>query len=552
MNARVGAITSAAAALVLGFVLGDALSEPDRSLEFGIESESGTIMPLLPLHVVATMKNISAEPKEVLVSEPAALIEYAYSEDGPWRPYRPDGIAEATPTPPSKRRVDPGESLTWSMILDINAFNTREGIETASVVRAHVSSVFVRARILGAVTSPTKVAVHVPSGRDMAALIRLGGDCRKCMELLSEYAIYRRSPQGETICRAFASEYRDTTYGMHVRLGMALADLHDRKSSAERDSLQTLEEIGNTGPPALRARAWLYAAKATGARTVRGREYLQRAASEKGGGVFVRTEIQKLTGMPLAGNEGWHECLAARFSGIGIVFRNVSTRSSEQRPMGPIVTSIVDEPPPFDRRRKPAPIRRDLMKLSTALVAALICSSICAIGRDRNDRASQLMSAIGIPLDESHSGKGDSLFATSDTVRANGFQLEKKHKTSLGSVSTIQIEISDKEGSVIAVARMLETDSPGAARRALAEELANNSMPMELLILRYEVQKIGIGDFCVLERTRDEITKEFKVDRSAIHFVRGAKAVSLHSRLKRVDIRDAAMALDRALSRAHR
>lgn len=296
MKTGVGGITSVAAALSLSFMLSDALSEPNGSLEYSIETESDSTMPLLPIHVVASMKNISAEPKEVLVSEPAAFIEFAYSEDGPWRSYRPDGIAEATPTPPTKRRLAPGESLAWPMIVDISASHTREGIKTAPVVRADASTVYVRARILGEVTSPTNVAVRAPTGRDRAAFMRLADDRPKCAELLSEYAVYRRSSQDETECRKFASEYRDTTYGTYARLGMALADLHDRTGSAERDALLALEEIGETGPPALRARAWLYAAKATGATTTRGRRYLQRAASEKGGGVFVRTEIQKLTG----------------------------------------------------------------------------------------------------------------------------------------------------------------------------------------------------------------------------------------------------------------
>lgn len=192
------------------------------------------------------------------------------------------------------------------------------------------------------------------------------------------------------------------------------------------------------------------------------------------------------------------------------------------------------------------------MKLSTALLAALISSSIYVTGRDGNERASQLISAIGIAVDESRSGKGDSLFATSDTVRADRFTFKKKDKIRVGSVSTIQIEISDEHGSVTAIAKMLETDSPGAARRALAEELANNSMPMELLVQRYQVRDVGVGDLCVIERTRDRITKEFNVDPSVIHFVRGGKVISLHSRIKEADIRDTALALDKALLRAER
>jgi hypothetical protein len=294
-NKIIALLLISAFCILISAILGFS-DEMDGSLQVTIEAESTSLMPLLPLRLIASLQNVGSQNKEVLISEPAVYMEYAYSEAGPWKTYWPDGLGQPAPTPPSRRILMPGESLEWSIIMDVNSLSTPKGRFAEPVLKADESSVFVRAKILNIAARPICVNIHMPSsGKDIAALDRLKSN-KNCIGLLSEYSIYRKTTESDAACRAFVAEFSDSTYGAYARLAMALADLKEGNPSfSEHNFFNVIEDIGQNGPKALRALSWLYGAKAAGINTIQGQGYLQRAASEDSD-PFVRSELRKLQG----------------------------------------------------------------------------------------------------------------------------------------------------------------------------------------------------------------------------------------------------------------
>lgn len=164
------------------------------------------------------------------------------------------------------------------------------------------------------------------------------------------------------------------------------------------------------------------------------------------------------------------------------------------------------------------------------------------------DRASQLMSALNFPTNTGSLVASQPIFSGKDTVKAGEFQLKQKKMMIVESGTITEVEMLDKDGIVMAAGQVIESASSSDAQKALAAGLVMNSMPMELLIRKYELRRDEIGDFCILNKILNKTTGEYVVSPAVIHFVRGGKAVSLYAVGKNKDIRVTAKALDAMLS----
>ena len=97
---------------------------------------------------------------------------------------------------------------------------------------------------------------------------------------------------------------------------------------------------------------------------------------------------------------------------------------------------------------------------------------------------------------------------------------------------------------------LFECPTFAAARAALLREIVLSSLPDEDLDKSHKVQTDGIGDFSVVRTIRGD-TGKITHDSSVLHFVRGAKAISLRGRddaeMKNVDVEPIAKMLDELL-----
>lgn len=81
-----------------------------------------------------------------------------------------------------------------------------------------------------------------------------------------------------------------------------------------------------------------------------------------------------------------------------------------------------------------------------------------------------------------------------------------------------ELTFSNDKGAAEAFGKVKYRKTAKAAQLALFEELAMNSLPMNLLLERYEIDKKGPGDLCIADKLKERV-----------HFIRGNVAVSVRS-----------------------
>ncbi len=167
------------------------------------------------------------------------------------------------------------------------------------------------------------------------------------------------------------------------------------------------------------------------------------------------------------------------------------------------------------------------------------------------DRIQTIMSALKIKVasekelvDRSHGNLSAQKFK-----KAEGFVVTHKVMKRTDSKTTIdKLVFLDQKGKVKAFGKVKYVKSAKAAQWAMFEELAMNSLPLELLIKRYAIDTKGLGDLCVIEKTYDKEKDKFIADESRVHFIRGNVVVSIRSVDIGVKVQDIAKTMNEALA----
>lgn len=258
-------------------------------------TDSNTVLPMLPVYALVEVSNNGNEPEAILFSEPI-IIEYATSEDGPWQAYWPHGIPQVGFTPPQRRVLKPGESLSWQIVIHINVYGDMNGAAMPVFTRAS-SNVFLRAHVGEHVTRPAKVNVSLPDGKDALALARIEADPRIA------FLFSARADAGAcmseivpSLYRHFMAEYGDTVYGAYARMGMAVVELSSDDPIRREAAIEELRNIGEKGPLSIRARAWLHAARGVNV-SKKLRQVFLKHATDSAKDDVVRYEIMNLQGV---------------------------------------------------------------------------------------------------------------------------------------------------------------------------------------------------------------------------------------------------------------
>ncbi|MFY9181351.1 MAG: hypothetical protein WAQ74_06630 [Kiritimatiellia bacterium] len=181
--------------------------------------------------------------------------------------------------------------------------------------------------------------------------------------------------------------------------------------------------------------------------------------------------------------------------------------------------------------------------MKTAYMALLIGVLMLSPSEAREEfmskRASALMSALNVEAasDEIFSPRhGNDLTALKHTKTGNltvrRWQKEEGNDNNQDEELTF---LNDKD-VVEAFGRVKYRMTPRAAQSALFEELAMNSLPMPLLLERYEVDKKGPGDLCIIDKLKERV-----------HFIRANVTVSIRSIDTRVETMKLAQELDQIL-----
>lgn len=186
------------------------------------------------------------------------------------------------------------------------------------------------------------------------------------------------------------------------------------------------------------------------------------------------------------------------------------------------------------------------------LLAGVLTLSVAEAGdNSMKERAQALMSELKVKPASDHElpARGQGVLSA-QKFKTTG-NLIVRHKTEGGGdghITSDKLLFLDGKGKIKAVGKVKHAKSPKAAQDALFEELAMNSLPLELLLKRYEVKKDGPGDICVVEKIFDKATSRFVVDESQVHFVRGNIAVSVRSEDAGVKAKELARQMDKAFS----
>ena len=117
--------------------------------------------------------------------------------------------------------------------------------------------------------------------------------------------------------------------------------------------------------------------------------------------------------------------------------------------------------------------------------------------------------------------------------------LTVSHRQALGdSENDTEDELifSNDKGEAKAFGKIKYKKTAKAAQLALFEELAMNSLPLNLLLERYEVDKKGPGDLCIADKLKKKV-----------HFIRGTVAVSVRSEDAEVNAKELARQMDHIL-----
>ena len=185
------------------------------------------------------------------------------------------------------------------------------------------------------------------------------------------------------------------------------------------------------------------------------------------------------------------------------------------------------------------------MFLSVNLMVSVMAQTPLPIDQAMLNDATELSTALGVPLTSSSQIWTESLFPVGGSISTNSLQFIKQDSLFAKSVDFVV----SSNGNTIAYGELYERTSYEEARVALMLELVNCSMAVEdLAQWIYRLYATGIGDFCVIKTKHDAVTGNRADIPSVIHFVRGAKAVSLFGK-DDADVRAIARTLDGILKR---
>lgn len=171
-------------------------------------------------------------------------------------------------------------------------------------------------------------------------------------------------------------------------------------------------------------------------------------------------------------------------------------------------------------------------------------------GDAMKERAQALMTGLNVELAGNRElpSRDQEALSIQELKALGGFVV--RHKTEAvgdGAVTSGRLYFSDENGKTNAVGRVQYAMSARSAQQALFERLSMNSLPLEILLKRYEVKADGPGDLCVVERTFDKASGLFVVDESQMHFVRGSIVISIRSEDAGVKAMELAKELDQIL-----
>tara|TARA_R100000027_G_scaffold8954_1_gene6472 strand:+ start:41651 stop:42241 length:591 start_codon:yes stop_codon:yes gene_type:complete len=162
-----------------------------------------------------------------------------------------------------------------------------------------------------------------------------------------------------------------------------------------------------------------------------------------------------------------------------------------------------------------------------------------------SQRAQALQDAFGIEIssDQSTVRLGRSDFGV---VQLTDYSFERKTLRERATEIREKFVFLDRDEEVVAYVQIEHTASVQRAQVQLLETLASNSLPLELLLDRYEIDgERMIGDLCVVEVSVGE--GEGPSSRSSLYFLRGTSLVSIQAEGSEFPLFLAAKAVDEML-----
>jgi hypothetical protein len=191
------------------------------------------------------------------------------------------------------------------------------------------------------------------------------------------------------------------------------------------------------------------------------------------------------------------------------------------------------------------------MKITSyMLLAGMLMISMAEAGENTmNDRIQALMSELKVEPASDHEVSARSQGALSIQKLKTMDNLSVRHKTEgegEGGTTSEKLLFSGANGKIKAVGKVEYKKSARAAQKALFKRLAQNSLPLEILLKRYEIAE-GPGDICIVEKIFDKATGRFVVDGSQVHFIRGNVAVTVRSEDEGVNTKELARQMDQVL-----
>lgn len=173
------------------------------------------------------------------------------------------------------------------------------------------------------------------------------------------------------------------------------------------------------------------------------------------------------------------------------------------------------------------------------LAGALMLSAAQAGDRTMSKRIDALMSALNVEQ------ASDKVLPNRTAGGLSGLKYKKtgaltvSHRQALedGENDTDdELIFSNDKGEAKAFGKVKYRKTAKAAQLALFEELAMNSLPMNLLFERYEIDKKGPGDLCIADKLKERV-----------YFIRGNVAVSVRSKDTEVNAQELARQMDQIL-----
>ena len=185
------------------------------------------------------------------------------------------------------------------------------------------------------------------------------------------------------------------------------------------------------------------------------------------------------------------------------------------------------------------------------LLAGVLMFSVAEAGDEpMSERAQALMSALNVKEASSKELRNRRKGALSEQKFKKAGGLVVSHKTDSGdgnNGSPNKLVFSDHNGNAKAFGKIKYAKSARAAQSALFEELAMNSLPLDLLLKLYGVKKDGPGDFCIVRKSFDNEKKRFVVDESQVICIRGNVVISVYAKDASVRAEELARIMDEKL-----